>query len=436
MHYPCESMRSPCTHTSQPAHAPTRHVREAIAHAPSSRPSPVHAVFTSLNEVTPMVIAEAMMRSLPVITTDIAGIPEMLEHGVHGFVLPPDDPKPFEDALEQLGAPGPDGQRRRLQMGAAAKKHALETFTNGGMVAAYREAAMQMAAPIVLVDMDGVLVDWDAGFLAAWAGRSTVDRSQSYAMEECVPPELKEAARAVFHAPGFFRGLPPMAGGVEAVRELARLGYRVYLCTAPVLTSSHCAGEKFEWVRAHLGTEWVGRIILTSDKTAVRGDVLIDDKARITGAHHPVWQHLRFDAPYNRGLPAKHTMASWAGVAAALEAVITSAPPVRPTAEGGAADDDDEPAVSKQAVAALPDFSHLLPADYRKDYAAWRSGRPQGAKGELRDAMVRFAAMQDSLLNSMSEDFTEVSIYRLGYAGWRQGRASGAKSLAGGVSQL
>ena len=38
-------------------------------------------LFTSINEVTPMVIAESMMRSMPVITTNIAGIPEMFEHG-------------------------------------------------------------------------------------------------------------------------------------------------------------------------------------------------------------------------------------------------------------------------------------------------------------------------------------------------------------------
>merc|ERR1719238_1523004 len=87
-------------------------------------------LFTSLNEVTPMVIAEAMMRSLPVVTTDIAGIPEMLVHGVHGFALPPDKHAPFVKALEELGAAGPTSQRRRLQMGAAARKHAVETFTN------------------------------------------------------------------------------------------------------------------------------------------------------------------------------------------------------------------------------------------------------------------------------------------------------------------
>merc|ERR550514_2084658 len=60
-------------------------------------------LFTSLNEVTPMVIAEAMMRSLPVVTTDIAGIPEMLTNGVHGFVHSPEDTPAFIKALTDLG---------------------------------------------------------------------------------------------------------------------------------------------------------------------------------------------------------------------------------------------------------------------------------------------------------------------------------------------
>lgn len=34
------------------------------------------------------------------------------------------------------------------------------------------------------------------------------------------------------------------------------------------------------------------------------------------------------------------------------------------------------------AVRALPDFSDSLPADYRKGYGAWRSGKSHGAKGE------------------------------------------------------
>merc|ERR1719399_1659528 len=147
-----------------------------------------------------MVIAEAMMRQMPVVTTDIAGIPEMLEHGVHGYVHSPDDQQPFVAALEQLGAATPDAQRRRLQMGAAARKHAIETFTNAIMVSQYRSAALTLAPPVVLVDMDGCLVDWDRGFATAWGGRSPIDRAISYSMEECVPSDMRGAAEELFHA--------------------------------------------------------------------------------------------------------------------------------------------------------------------------------------------------------------------------------------------
>jgi len=389
-------------------------------------------LFTSLNEVTPMVIAESMLRSLPVITTDIAGIPEMLVNGVHGYSLPADQPDPFLQALTELGATDAEGQRRRLQMGATARKHAMETFSNRVMVSQYRAAALALAAPIVLVDMDGVLVDWDAGFRAAWGARSAIDRAKSYFMEDCVPAEFRDAAVRIIHAQGFFAGLPPMAGGVAAVRKLARMGYRVFLCTAPVLTSANCAGEKFEWVRRELGADWVGRVILTTDKTTVRGDVLIDDKPKISGTCHPVWRQLLFSAPYNAQLQTPHRLEAWGGAETGIEALLTSGP--APKDEHDAA--KDEHGVSHEAVEALPDFSSLLPADYRKDYAAWRSGRPQGARGELHDAIDNMQQIKDSMLNNAAEDFTEVHVFRHGYSSWRRGAAIGAITKSPAVSRV
>ena len=155
----------------------------------------------------------------------------MLTNGVHGFshspwkpstadTAPPDNPKPFIEALEHIGGAGTESQRRRLQMGAAARKHALETFTNNAMASHYRAAALALAPPVILVDMDGCLVDWDTGFARAWGGRSPIDRSISYCMEDCVPPAFRQQAIDVFHTDGFFLGLPAMAGGVNALPHL------------------------------------------------------------------------------------------------------------------------------------------------------------------------------------------------------------------------
>jgi hypothetical protein len=44
-------------------------------------------------------------------------------------------------------------------------------------------------------------------------------------------------------------------------------------------------------------------VILTRDKTLVRGDVLVDDKPEIGGLATPHWRHLLYDQPYNRNSP-------------------------------------------------------------------------------------------------------------------------------------
>ena len=43
-------------------------------------------------------------------------------------------------------------------------------------------------------------------------------------------------------------------------------------------------------------------MILTKDKTLVRGEVLIEDKPNIIGGVSPVWKHIFYDALYNRNI--------------------------------------------------------------------------------------------------------------------------------------
>jgi len=131
-------------------------------------------------------------------------------------------------------------------------------------------------------------------------------------MENCVPSEFKEGALAVFHEKGFFANLPPMDGGLSALSEMRDAGLNVLLCTAPVLTSAYCVAEKFEWVQRHLGSEWLPRVVLTTDKTIVKGDVLIDDKPRITGFQaEPEWQQIIFTASYNTDTSHRVRMNHW-----------------------------------------------------------------------------------------------------------------------------
>ncbi len=52
----------------------------------------------------PNVLAEAMACGVPVVTTPISGIPELIEDGVNGMLVPSDAPEALADALEKLRA--------------------------------------------------------------------------------------------------------------------------------------------------------------------------------------------------------------------------------------------------------------------------------------------------------------------------------------------
>ncbi len=67
-------------------------------------------------------------------------------------------------------------------------------------------------------------------------------------------------------------------GSIEALMEMEALGFDIKIVTSPILTSLYCVQEKLNWIRKYLGPSWLKRVIICSDKTAVRGDFLIDDK--------------------------------------------------------------------------------------------------------------------------------------------------------------
>jgi len=53
-------------------------------------------------DATPNVLLEAMATSIPVVSTRLSGIPEMIRDGVDGLLVPPGDPEALADTLERL----------------------------------------------------------------------------------------------------------------------------------------------------------------------------------------------------------------------------------------------------------------------------------------------------------------------------------------------
>lgn len=168
---------------------------------------------------------------------------------------------------------------------------------------------------LVLIDQDAVLADFDGGFDAIWRESyperpfvPAADRRHFYIRDD-YPAEYRDDIRAIHTAQGFILGLSPMPGALEALADMLAAGHDVRICTSPLSAFRFCVFEKYQWAHDNLGPDWVGRLIITKDKTLVRGDVLIDDKPEVTGTLVPTWEHLVFDAPYNVDAPGRHI--SW-----------------------------------------------------------------------------------------------------------------------------
>jgi colanic acid/amylovoran biosynthesis glycosyltransferase len=75
-------------------------------------------------EGLPVVLMEAMSAGLPVVASGISGIPELVEDGVTGLLVPPGQPVAIAAAVERLGH---DPTLRR-RLGAAARERVLADF--------------------------------------------------------------------------------------------------------------------------------------------------------------------------------------------------------------------------------------------------------------------------------------------------------------------
>jgi glycosyltransferase involved in cell wall biosynthesis len=76
------------------------------------------------SEGVPTVILEAMASGLPVVSTDVGGVKEVVDHGVTGYVVPPLQPQALADAALRI-LQDPD---LRTRMSHAAREQAVARF--------------------------------------------------------------------------------------------------------------------------------------------------------------------------------------------------------------------------------------------------------------------------------------------------------------------
>lgn len=88
---------------------------------------------TPENEAFGNVFAEALASGLPIIASEVGGIPEFVEHGVNGHLVPPAEPAILASAIRQLG----EDPELREEMSARNRVRAEESLSWGEMTANY-----------------------------------------------------------------------------------------------------------------------------------------------------------------------------------------------------------------------------------------------------------------------------------------------------------
>ena len=111
---------------------------------------------------------------------------------------------------------------------------------------------------IIYIDMDGVLCD----FKGAYARDKTRHPDRPF-------PQSRK---------GFYENLRPLPGALDTVARLyENHKFSPYILTAPSIHNPLSYTEKRLWTENHLGFKWLDKLIISPDKSLLRGDILIDD---------------------------------------------------------------------------------------------------------------------------------------------------------------
>jgi len=111
---------------------------------------------------------------------------------------------------------------------------------------------------IIYIDMDDVICEFSKQFEKDFAKNPKIAFPQSQW--------------------GFFSKLLPVTGATDSLAALLSSEvYDPYILTAPSVKNPLCYTEKRIWVEEHLGMAYVERLIISPNKSLLKGSYLIDD---------------------------------------------------------------------------------------------------------------------------------------------------------------
>ncbi len=89
----------------------------------------------SIEESFGLSALEAMACRVPVVASRIGGLPELVDHGVTGYLVSPDDVEGMAEGVQTIL----QDEGLAARMGAAARARAAENFSSGAIVSQYEE---------------------------------------------------------------------------------------------------------------------------------------------------------------------------------------------------------------------------------------------------------------------------------------------------------
>ncbi len=126
---------------------------------------------------------------------------------------------------------------------------------------------------IVLIDLDGVVADFDKAF-------SSLEQTDWKEGDEKIVPEY------------FFSDLELIEGALESITRLSKY-FDIYFLSTPQWSNPNCWREKRVWTERYFGELLFKRLILTHNKGLLRGDYLIDDRT-VNGVMEFEGEHIHF----------------------------------------------------------------------------------------------------------------------------------------------
>lgn len=168
---------------------------------------------------------------------------------------------------------------------------------------------------VVLVDMDGVLADFDAAVLDRLPPSIARVARTSFYIAEDYPRHVAHVQYITSH-PDFFLDLPLVDNALQGWQRLIDAGYHPRICSAPLRRNKQSVQNKLAWLRRHFvphfGELVVSEAIIDRDKYRYAGLALIDDRPEVeTDAGRASWRHVVFDRPYNQRSSAAFRIRGW-----------------------------------------------------------------------------------------------------------------------------